>query len=281
MRGTFIVMWGPRSVTRRAQRFLALALILGGLTSSSTAFAADLGEIRKRGTLRVLAVVCPEETYFVSQQPGRPPGFDVEILQGFAKLHSLQVEVLPVSGWDALIPSLRREVGDLIAGGFTITESRKKPIDFTVEVFPTRSVVMTRKPQPVITNLADLKARRVGTVKGTFMEEELAAAGVTNVDRSIETGGLPDALKAGRIDAGVDGLEAALSAQSKDHDLQMGMFLDRPASLAYGVRKEDKALLAALNAYLSDLRRTSTWSRLVVKYFGEASVEILKKARLQ
>ena len=59
------------------------------------------------------------------------------------------------------------------------------------------------------------------------------------------------------------------------------MFLDRPASLAYGVRKEDKALLAALNAYLSDLRRTSTWSRLVVKYFGEASVEILKKARLQ
>jgi len=79
----------------------------------------------------------------------------------------------------------------------------------------------------------------------------------------------------------VDGLEAALTARAKDPDLQCGIFLGRPSSLAYGVRKDDPALLAALNAYISNVRRTSTWSRLVVKYFGPSSLEILNKARGQ
>jgi hypothetical protein len=45
------------------------------------------------------------------------------------------------------------------------------------------------------------------------------------------------------------------------------------------VRKQDAALLRALNAYIDDLRHTPTWSRLVVKYFGEKAPEILRKAR--
>ena len=38
-------------------------------------------------------------------------------------------------------------------------------------------------------------------------------------------------------------------------------------------------LLAALNDYVSNVRRTPTWNRLVVKYFGEAAPEVLKAAR--
>jgi hypothetical protein len=45
------------------------------------------------------------------------------------------------------------------------------------------------------------------------------------------------------------------------------------------VRKEDTELRQALSDCIDNLRRTSTWGRLVVKYFGEAAPEILKKAR--
>ena len=255
--------------------FLALA----GLLAAAGASAFDLPEIRKHGTLRVLAVVSGEETYFVSPRADLPPGFDVEILQGFARLQGLKLEVVPVSRWDGLIPSLRQAKGDLIAGGFTDTESRRLQIDFTAEVFPTRSVVITRKPDPVVHSIEELKSRKVGTIRGTFMEEELAAAGITNVDTSIATGELPLARRTARVAAAVDGLEAALTAKAKDPDLQCGMFLGRPSSLAYGVRKGDRALREALDAYISNVRRTSTWSRLVVKYFGPSSLEILKKAR--
>ena len=258
---------------------LRTALVASSLLLPAAAtLAFDLPEIQKRGTLRVLAVVSGEETYFVSPRAD-PPGFDVEILEGFARLHGLKLEVVAVPRWDGLIPSLRQAKGDLIAGGFTDTDSRREQIDFTAEVFPTRSVVMTRRPDAVVKSVEELKGRRVGTIRGTFMEEELAAAGITNVDNSIATGELPLALRTARIGAAVDGLEAALTAKAKDPDLQCGLFLGRPSSLAYGVRKDDHALRAALDAYISNVRRTSTWSRLVVKYFGPSSLEILTKAR--
>ena len=52
-----------------------------------------------------------------------------------------------------------------------------------------------------------------------------------------------------------------------------------PRSLAYGVRKQDAALLQALNEYIDNVRRSTTWSRLVVEYFGGSAPEILRKAR--
>jgi len=40
-------------------------------------------------------------------------------------------------------------------------------------------------------------------------------------------------------------------------------------------------LLKALDEYIENLRRTATWSRLVVKYFGEMAPDVLKKARME
>jgi hypothetical protein len=39
--------------------------------------------------------------------------------------------------------------------------------------------------------------------------------------------------------------------------------------------------LKALDEYIENLRRTPTWSRLVVKYFGERAPDVLKKARME
>jgi ABC-type amino acid transport substrate-binding protein len=100
-----------------------------------------------------------------------------------------------------------------------------------------------------------------------------------SVDEAIPTGTLPAALKVGRVSAVVLGLENAIDAQRQDPDLQLGLFLGPPRSLAYGVRKEDTELRQALSDYIDNLRRTPTWARLVVKYFGEAAPDILRKAR--
>jgi membrane-bound lytic murein transglycosylase MltF len=55
--------------------------------------------------------------------------------------------------------------------------------------------------------------------------------------------------------------------------------LGPPGALAWAVRKEDRALLAALDEYVTRVRHTPTWSRLVVKYFGDEAPEILRRAR--
>jgi hypothetical protein len=45
------------------------------------------------------------------------------------------------------------------------------------------------------------------------------------------------------------------------------------------VRKSDPSLLAALNTYIAHVRRSPMWSRLVVKYFGDAALAVLQEAR--
>jgi peptidoglycan lytic transglycosylase F len=256
----------------------ALLAVVGCLVAAS-AVADDLAAFRARGRLRVLAVVSGEQAYFIAGTPGLPPGFDAEVLGAFARLHKLALEVVPVAGWDGLIPALLQGQGEVIAGGYTVTERRRAHIAFTTEVFPTRTVAMNRRPRPPLASVGALRGEKVGTVKGTFMVEDLASAGVGAVDDSIPAGGLAQALRSGRITVAVDGLEAALVAQARDHDIQIGPFLGPPSALAYGVRKEDTALLRALDAFIVNMRRTSTWNRLAVKYFGSSAPAILRKAR--
>jgi ABC-type amino acid transport substrate-binding protein len=258
----------------------ALALLAGVLAAGSTA-AADLPEIKARGVLRVLRVESGPRDEFFSLEAAGPPGFDHEVLEGFCRLHKVRLEAISLSGWDALIPNLLQGKGDLIAGRFTATDGRRKLIAFTSEVFPSRNVVLTRKPHAPVLTLEALRAQRVGTIKGTSMAEAVAVAGVPadRVVDSILPGGLPAALRAAEVTAVVLGVESAIAATREDPRIELGMFLGAPASLAYGVRKEDLALLRALNDYIDNLRRTPTWSRLVVKYFGASSLEILHKAR--
>lgn len=258
----------------------AATLILVWLAAAVPA-AADLDDVKKAGSLRVVVNLDRRRPEFFAEPSSARPGFDQEVLRGFAALHRVALVPVFASGWDALIPALLAGKGDVIAGRFTATETRRKQIAFTSEVFPYRLVVITRKPHPVIRTLEELRRERVGTTRGSMMVEVLENARVpaSARDETIPTGGYVEALKAGRVTAAVWGVESAIASQQEDPDLQLGMFLGPPGSLAYGVRKEDGALLRALNAYVEDLRRTPTWSRLVVKYFGEKAPEILKKAR--
>jgi ABC-type amino acid transport substrate-binding protein len=261
------------------QRVLSAALALAALAPAA-APPADFPEIQKRGTLRVLVMLDQRRPEFFTLDH-RSPGFDHEVLQRFADLHHVFLEPVPVASWDALIPALLAGKGDLIAGRFTVTESRKKLVRFTAEVFPTRNVVLTRQPHRVVQTLEELRGEKVGTIKGTSRAEAIAAAGVppANVDDGLPAGGFAEALKSGRVTAAVWGVESAIATQREDPAIQLGMFLGPPSSLAYAVRKDDEALLGALNDYIANLRRTPTWNRLVVDSFGAAALDVLKKAR--
>ena len=143
------------------------------------------------------------------------------------------------------------------------------------------AAVVTRQPHRVVASAEELRREKVGTVKGTSLASAVAAAGVPpgNVDDSITSGGLPAALKAGQVTAVVLGIENAITERRKDQALQVGVFLGPPGALAWAVQKGDRALLAALDDYVASVRRTPTWSRLVIKYFGDEAPEILKRAR--
>ena len=251
------------------------------LLAAVPGLAADLAEVKQRGALRVLGVLDAGEPEFFSLKSQATPGFDVEILLGFTKTHKVELKVVPAAGWAGLVPALVEGKGDLIAGRFSATPQRRRVIAFTQEVFPTRTVVVTRKPHAGVRTLEELKAERVGTIAGTSMYEALLAAGIPpgRIDTSLDSGELSEALRGGKISAAAWWLEGAIQAQHRDPDLSLGLVLGPPESLAYGVRKEDQALLAALNDHLQVVRSSGTWNRLTIKYFGDGAPAILKKAR--
>lgn len=259
---------------------LTAALLVSALLGPGRMEAADLAAIKQRGSLRVLVMPmsAPDEFFCLECDN---PGLDRELLEGFARLHGVKLEVVPIPGWSNLVPALLKGRGDVIAGRFTVTSARSRKIAFTRQVFPTRNVVLSRGPHRIVRTLEQLRRERVGTIKGTSMAEAVAAARVpaSNIDSTIPPGGLPGALQKGKVTAVVLGIESAITAQHRDPKIQLGLFLGPPGSLAYGLRKQDASLHAALDSYIANVRRTATWSRLVVKYFGESALDILKKAR--
>ncbi len=265
-------------------RAVLVSLIVPLITLAATAVssAADLPEIQKQGSLRVLVVLDVPRPEFFATDPARP-GFDREIIESFARLHKLKLDVVALPSFDDLIPALLSHKGDVIAGGYRDSVTRRKSIAFTTEAFPNRMLIITIKPHRVVRTLEELRKERVGTTRGTALVEALMGLGLPkeNLDDQIPLGAYAEALHSGRITAAAWSVERALPAQREDPSIQLGMYIGKPGSLAFGVRREDTQLLAALDVHIERTRKSGTWSQLVIKYFGQNALEVLQAAASQ
>jgi polar amino acid transport system substrate-binding protein len=246
-----------------------------GLLLAAVPAAGDLKEIQARGTLRVIAAADEQPETF-SFEAGAEPGFERELIEGFARLHGLKVEAVPAKSYADRIPTLTGGGGDVIVAIF-VTEERRKQIDFSAEVMPTHNVVVTLSPNPPVTRMEELRGQKVGVVKGTASVDDALAAGVPAAGLvKLEDGAAAiEALRSGSITATVRPIsEFALSAR-KVKGLRAGMVLGPPGKSAWGVRKEDVELRRALDLHLANARRAATWNRLLVKYFGDQALDVL------
>jgi len=78
-----------------------LSLLCAAAVLAPPLAQAGMTEVRSAGTLRVLAVLDPNRPEFFSLRADLPPGFDHEILQGFADLHRVKLQVVSVPSWAA------------------------------------------------------------------------------------------------------------------------------------------------------------------------------------
>jgi membrane-bound lytic murein transglycosylase F len=270
---------------RSCSRLAALPLLLSPLLLG-VASGADQQGSQAKGRIRVLTTATGTTTgtttAFMSADPARPGGIEYELLVGFAQLHAVELQIVSVPSWADLIPALLAGKGDLIGGGFMVSDTRRKQVDFTVETFPTRTVIVTRRPRQAVTTLERLKSIRVGTVRGAAMVDQLRAVGVPE-DRIVivKDESVLDTLTGGKVDARAVPVHVAI-VLAKDHpEVELGMYVGAPGSLAFGVRKDNPQLRDALSEYLNNVRHTATWNRLLVKYLGPSAADILRSARTE
>ena len=255
-------------------KLLASALVLA---VAAPAAALDLVQIKTQGVLRVIAAAdeAPETFSFAG---GARPGFERELVEGFAKLQGLRLEPVKVKLHSDRIPALTRGDGDLIVAIFD-TEDRRKLVDFTVEVMPTHNVSVTLAPRPAVQSLAELKTLRVGAIHGAKPAEEAAAAGVSALSLYDTQDEMKQALKRGAIDAMVLPISELVVVSRDSAGLVAGVTVGPPGKIAWAVRKQDAALRAALDEYLGNVRRGPSWSRLLVQYFGDQALQVLGRGK--
>jgi glutamine transport system permease protein len=247
---------------------------------STLAGAADLPEVRSRGALRVI-VAADESAETFALTPGPDPGFERELVESFVRLQGVELEVVTAQGYADRIPLLQRGEGDLIVAIFD-TEDRRKQVDFTGEVMPTHNVVVTLKPAPIVTDVAGLKGLpTVGAIKGAKPAEAALEAGVaSSALRTFDTrDGLLQALKSKQVAAVVLPISELALAGREFPGLQAGASVGPPGRVSWAVRKGDDALRRALDEHIANVRRGPTWSRLIVKYFGDQALAVLGRAR--
>jgi ABC-type amino acid transport substrate-binding protein len=258
---------------RLAAGTVALAMAVG-LPSE----ASDLPALKRKGALRAI-VAADEAPETFALRPGGEPGFERELLDGFVRLHGLKLEVVTAKGYADRIPTLQRGEGDVIVAIFD-TEERRRLVDFTVEVMPTRNVAVTLAPRPPVATLADLTSLKIGVIRGAKPAETAVEAGVSpdNLIGYTTREELVDGLQKGDIQAAILPISELAVSIKRVPGLQAGMTIGAPGKVAWAVRKQDRSLRAAMDEYLGNVRRGQSWSRLIVKYFGDQALSVLGRA---
>ena len=93
-------------------------------------------------------------------------GFDIDMLNAMAEAGEYEIEIKNTA-WDGIFAGLANGNYDAVCSSVTITEERKKSMDFSNPYINAGQVVMVQKGTEGITTLADLKGKTVGAQIGT------------------------------------------------------------------------------------------------------------------
>lgn len=267
---------------RFAGRGRVTAFVVAAGLGVGGAFAgegADLPEVKTRGALRVI-IAADESPDTFALVAGTRPGFERELMERFVQLQGIKLEVVRAPGYADRIPMLLRGEGDVIAAIFD-TPDRREKVAFTAEVIPTHNVAVTLPPRAPVRRVEELREMKVGVIRGAKPAESAAEAGVKPKDlvayEKMED--LLRGLKENEVGAAVLPISELALASKRVAGLEAGMTVGAPGTVAWAVRKEDTALRTALDDYLANVRRSPSWSRLVVQYFGDQALTVLGRAR--
>jgi polar amino acid transport system substrate-binding protein len=202
---------------------------------------------------------------------GQFVGFDMDLMREIAKIAGFELKFVDMS-FDSLIPALRAGQIDVAAAAMTITEERKKVVDFSMPYWTAdQSIIVKAGSDLTITVL--FGKYRIGVQTGTTGD-------LWCTENLVEKGLLPERnLK--RYDTFIlalsDLLNGNIDAIVLDSPVANRFAATKPVKVVgiivtgeqYGiaVRKGNKELLDKINQALKTLIETGKINELIDKYF--------------
>lgn len=207
---------------------------------------------------------------------GTLKGFDIDFAHEVCKRLGREC-VLVEQEWDGMIPALLARKFDTIIASMSITEERKKKVDFTVKYYNTPAKLVAKKNPGFEGTAAGLDGKRLGVQRATTHQcsAEKLYPGAELVLYATQDEVWQD-LGSGRLDAQLsDSLQAyegfLVLDVGQDFDF-LGDALDdvecQGVGAGFAIRKEDSALRDALSKAIQDIRADGTYKVINDKYFA-------------
>ncbi|MNS80197.1 ABC transporter arginine-binding protein 1 precursor [compost metagenome] len=201
-------------------------------------------------------------------------GFDIEILKSVAEKAGLNVKFVNTP-WEGLFNQLESGDRDILVSAITITDERKKVMDFSDPYFEAAQLIAVPVKSKV-TKMADLKKLKVGVQNGTTGDEivsQLIGKSSPNVKRFEGTPLAIKELENGGVDAVVAD-NGVLNNFQKNNASTFKVVSDptfKKEFYGIAVKRGNTELLGKINEGLKAIKADGTYDRIYKFYFGEAA----------
>ena len=242
-----------------------LFLFLSFALASATAQAADLR----------VGVEGAYPPFSWKEADGTLKGFDIDFANEICKRLNRDC-VLIEQEWDGMIPALLAKKFDTIIASMSITEERKKKIDFTDKYYNTPPALVAKADSGLEGTAAGLAGKRLGVQRATTHQctAEKMFPDAELVLYATQEEVFQD-LASGRLDAQLsDSLQASEGFLSQDMGAgfaYLGDMIDdeecQGVGAGFAVRKEDTELRDAMSQIILDMRADGTYKAINDKYF--------------
>jgi octopine/nopaline transport system substrate-binding protein len=258
-------------------------------------FAAGAGA--KEWKTVVIGMEGAYEPYNMTDPSGKIVGFEPDVAMDLCARMKVDCKII-AQDWDGMIPGLQAGKFDVIMDGMSITEERKKSIDFTNPYSATPAAFVAAKSSPLaklpdngkVINLtkdpaageaalnglrAALKGLTIGvqvsTTHATFLGDHFKDVATIKEYKTTDERDLD--LKSGRIDAELDDQPSLVSMLEKPDAADYAFFGPQFTGGGFGVgagmgiRKSDADLTAKFNTALAAAFADGSMKKYSLKWF--------------
>ena len=194
-------------------------------------------------------------------------GIDVEICRAIAQKLGREFSCETVD-FDSVIPAVISGKADLAAAGITITEDRKKNVDFSVPYVKTGIVVIYKKSVG-FTGPEQRKGKKIGVQGGTTSETYVLEELKQEPERSRSPAESVAALKSGRVEFVIADIDPAKNCVKGEPDLAISDFITSE-EYAIAIKKGQPELLKTINETIAEVKADGRLAKWIADYTAEA-----------
>ncbi|WP_251092842.1 transporter substrate-binding domain-containing protein [Streptomyces sp. Caat 7-52] len=261
----------------------ALVLVVAGCSSSDSGSGKTTVKgvhLAKGGQL----TTCTHLPYppFQSDVDGKVQGFDVSLIDLVAKDLGVKQQILDTPFENFKTGAfLNSGECDLAAAGMTITDERKKNVDFSDPYFEATQAVLVDRSSG-INSLADVKAKgkKLGAQAQTTGEDYVKGKGYDPVSFESSDAVL-NGLRTGQVQAVVIDypvVQGWLKDKANADKFKVVDNLKTGEQYGFTVKKGNKALLDAINKALKTAKADGTYKKIYEQWIGPYNASVASPA---